>query len=65
MWDVCGLQRCGGVNWCELWCDVKCGATDVECCLFRHGEMWIEMQNVRCGIVAWCGMLCPGMWNVA
>ena len=63
MWN--GVPKCGGVNRCELWCDVKCGATDVECCHFRHGEMWTEMQNVRRGIVAWCGMWCPGMWNVA
>ena len=45
MWN--GVPKCGGVNRCELWCDVKCGATDVECCHFRHGEMWTEMQNVR------------------
>ena len=44
MWN--GVPRCGGTIWCELWCDVKCGA------------MWnaIEMQNVWCGI--WRGVDC-------
>ena len=63
MWN--GVPRCGGVIWCELWCDVKC-VCGVECCSFRHGVMWnvTEMQNVWYGIwrgveysVLVCGML--------
>ena len=54
MWN--GVQRCGGLI--RIMVDVKCGATDVERCSFRHAVT--EMQNVwslvRCGVLA-CGML--------
>ena len=50
MWNV--VWNCGLL--CEIWCNV-------ECCYFRHGV--IEMCVVE--YMVWCGMWCPGMWNVA
>ena len=47
MWN--GVPRCGGVIWCTLWFDVKCGA------------MWNVAISNMVWNMAWCGMCCPGM----
>ena len=56
MWN--GVLRCGGVIWCELWSDVKCG---VICMwnVMRCGMLQFQTScDVECDWNAKCGMWC-------
>ena len=77
--DVHGVVRGGMWAWCDLmvcpdvveWFDVNYGAMrNVMCNAVRCGmlqfQTWCDW-NAKCvrWNMAWCGMWCHGMWNVA
>ena len=64
---ICGMVCRDVVPWSDLmWNVVRClcmwNVVRCECCHFRQCD-W----NVKCVMwnMVWCGMWCPGMWNVA